>query len=89
MRKDNKNQNQEQQFLTSNHFLFIDDQTKNNKNIYMIFDTYVLTSVLDYFQNTHVNNIIFIKENHTLPNNIIQEIQNYEHLIEYGEYDKV
>jgi len=40
----------------------------------MIFNTYVLTSLLDYFQNTHVNNIIFIKENHILPDNIIQEV---------------
>lgn len=72
-----------------NHFIFIDDQTKNNKIIYMIFDTYVLHGLLDYFLDTHTNNVIFIKENHTLPDNLIQEIKEYEHLIEYGEYDKV
>ncbi len=72
-----------------NHFIFIDDQTKKNKIIYMIFDTYVLHGLLDYFLDTHTNNVIFIKENHTLPDNLIQEIKEYEHLIEYGEYNKV
>ena len=37
----------------------------------------------------NTNNVIFIKENHTLPDNLIQEIKEYEHLIEYGEYNKV
>lgn len=72
-----------------NQFMFIDDQTKNNKIIYMIFDTYVLNTLLEYFPDTYVNNIIFIKENNTLSNHLIQEIKDYEHLIEYGEYDKV
>tara|TARA_A100001015_G_C15002788_1_gene719301 strand:- start:718 stop:972 length:255 start_codon:yes stop_codon:yes gene_type:complete len=74
-----------------NHFIFIDDQTKkvNNIIIYMIFDTFVLHGLSDYFLDTHTNNVIFIKENHTLSDNLIQEIKEYEHLIEYGEYDKV
>ena len=55
----------------------------------VIFDTYVLHGLLDYFLNTHTNNVIFIKENHTLSDNLIQEIKEYEHLVEYGEYDKV
>ena len=68
-----------------NHFIFIDDQTINNKIIYMIFDTYVLHGLSDFFLDTHTNNVIFIKENHTLSDNLIQEIKEYEHLIEYGE----
>ncbi len=75
--------------ISGNNFLFLDDQTKNNKIIFMIFNTYVLHTLLDYFQDFHVNNIIFIKENYTLSNEIIQEIRNYEHLVEYGEFDKI
>ena len=80
---------EDQNYLGSNQFLFIDDQTKNNKIIFMVFNTYILNTLLDYFQDFHTNNVIFIKENHTLPNNLIQEIQNYEHLVEFGEYDKI
>lgn len=75
-------------YLGNNEFLYIDDQTKNNKIIYMKFNTFVLDSLLDYFQDYHVNHVIFIKENHTLPDDLIQEIRDYEHLVEYGEYDK-
>lgn len=75
-------------YIGNNNFLFIDDQTKNNKIIYIIFNTYVLHTLLDYFQDFHTNNIIFIKENHTLSDDLIQEIQNYQYLVEYGEYDK-
>lgn len=82
------NNEREHVYLNNNEFLFIDDQTKNNKIIYMKFNTFVLDSLLDYFQDYHVNHVIFIKENHTLPDDLIQEIRDYEHLVEYGEYDK-
>lgn len=72
----------------SDQFILIDDQTKNNKIIFMVFNKYILNTLVDYFQDFHVNHIIFIKENHTLSNEIIQEIRDYEHLVEYGEYDK-
>ena len=75
-------------YLGNDNFLFIDDQTKDNKIIFMIFNKYVLNTLIDYFLDFHVDNVIFIKENRTLPNDLIQEIMNYEHLIEYGEYDK-
>tara|TARA_A100001015_G_C14962771_1_gene701636 strand:+ start:572 stop:853 length:282 start_codon:yes stop_codon:yes gene_type:complete len=82
------NNEREHVYLNNDEFLFIDDQTKNNKIIFMVFNTYILTTLLDYFQDFHTNNVIFIKENHALSNDLIQEIRNYEHLVEYGEYDK-
>lgn len=82
------NNQEHNNYLGNDNFLFIDDQTKDNKIIFMIFNKYVFNTLIDYFLDFHVNNVIFIKENHILPNDLIQEIMNYEHLVEYGEYDK-
>lgn len=82
------NNQEHNNYLGNDNFLFIDDQTKDNKIIFMIFNKYVLNTLIDYFLDFHVDNVIFIKENRTLPNDLIQEIMNYEHLVEYGEYDK-
>ena len=72
--------------LKENEYLFCDDKTYPNKLLYFIFDTYILKGTLTYFNHVQ-NNVFFIKENTKLPEDVINQLKNYEHLVSFTEVD--
>ena len=71
----------------SEKYIFIDDKTKNNKIIYMIFDTYMPNNIVNYFELIGPN-VAMINEDMCLSSNLLNEIQNYRYLKLYQEADK-
>ena len=71
----------------SEKYIFIDDKTKNNKIIYMVFDTYMPSSIINYFELIGPN-VAMINEDMCLSINLLNEIQNYEYLRLYQEAEK-
>lgn len=75
------------QRVNEHHFLFIDDKTYSSKLLYFTFDRYILHEAIHYF--THVQkNVFFIKEDEKLPENILNRLKNYDHLVSYVEVNK-
>ena len=70
--------------LKKNEYLFCDDRTYPNKLLYMVFRKYILKGTLDYFSHVQ-NNVFFIKEDKKLPENVINQLKNYEHLVSFTE----
>ena len=70
--------------LKENEYLFCDDKTYPDKLLYFVFDTYILKGTLDYFDHVQ-NNVFFIKEYKKLPENVINQLKNYEHLVSFSE----
>lgn len=71
----------------SEKYIFIDDKTKNNKIIYMVFDTYMPNTITNYFELIGPN-VAMINEDMYLSGNLLGEIQNYRYLISYVEAEK-
>tara|TARA_B110000483_G_C18206522_1_gene548004 strand:+ start:5117 stop:5383 length:267 start_codon:yes stop_codon:yes gene_type:complete len=67
-----------------NLYIFIDDKTKNNKIIYMLFDTYIPDNIVDYFELIG-DKIAMINNNMCLSINLIEELRNYRYLSFYHE----
>ena len=74
---------------TQECYTFIDDQTKDDKIIFMTFREYFLDSLAEYFPNTDTHKILFIKKEHKLPDKLINEIKKYEYLEDYFELNKL
>lgn len=74
--------------LKENEFLFCDDRTYPNKLLYFVFNTYILKGTLNYFNHVQ-NNVFFIKENTKLPEDVINQLKNYEHLVSFTEVDNI
>ena len=75
--------------INDNNFVFIDDKTFPNKILYFYItfdDSYILDITLNYFYLLQ-NNVFFIKDE-KLPENILNELKNYEHLVSYAEVNK-
>lgn len=73
--------------VNDGEFLFIDDKTYPTKLLYFTFDTFILHEALDYFSHVQ-KNVFFIKEDEKLPENILNKLKNYEHLVSYVEVNK-
>ena len=73
--------------INDNNFVFIDDKTFPNKILYFTFNKYILKGTLNYFSHVQ-KNVFFIKEEEKLPENILNELKNYEHLVSYTEVNK-
>lgn len=74
-------------FSNPNLFIFIDDNTKNNKLILMVFDTYMPNTITDYFKIIGPN-VAMINEDMSLSSDLLEEIQYYRHLKLYQELEK-
>ena len=74
-------------FSNPNLFIFIDDNTKNNKLILMVFDTYMPSTITDYFKIIGPN-VAMINEDMSLSSDLLEEIQYYRHLKLYQELEK-
>lgn len=74
-------------FSNPNLFIFIDDNTKNNKLILMVFDTYMPNTITDYFKIIGPN-VAMINEDMSLSSDLLEEIQYYIHLKLYQELEK-
>ena len=73
--------------VNEHEFLFVDDKTHPTKLLYFTFDTYILNEAIDYFSHVQ-KNVFFIKEYEKLPENILNKLKNYEHLVSYVEVNK-
>lgn len=75
--------------INDNNLLLIDDITFPKKIAYFYItfvDSYILDRTLNYFYLLQ-NNVYFIKDE-KLPENILNELKNYEHLVSYAEVNK-
>ena len=73
--------------INDGNFLFVDDKTFPNKLLCFTFDTYILHEAIDYFSHVQ-KNVFFIKKDEKLPENILNKLKNYEHLVSYVEVNK-
>mgnify|MGYP005653557055 CR=1 FL=1 len=72
--------------INDNNLLLIDDKTFPNKILYFTFNKYILKGTLNYF--SHIQKNVFFIKDEKLPENILNELKNYEHLVSYAEVNK-